>query len=235
MVDIEQLESFDRFAGMRNALKKIAADREHWAGIPMPLQDLPLQVHPSYPMAEELMAIKADEPEVDTDGIKIRNQFWSTKYRCAVCVVEYDGKITYCVRPGGANQVTQLINTLGASDAWGIEQEHRALELLGSLIRHHHFKQYLLTGTFMESSERSKVTYLFRKLRPTIALKEWKGKMRILAALCGHPIAYYQGSWGGAMTPSDDVVSHLMMMRADEHLFWKRCNQHHPSRPEAGI
>lgn len=227
------LERFDRFAGLRNALKQIGEEREHWAGVPMPLEDLPLHVHPRYPMAEGLMSIgrtSSDEP----DDFKIRNQFWSSYYRTTVVVVEHKGRIR-AVPAHPANNVDQLINTIGASDAWGIEQESKALQLLATLVRHHTFKHYLLTGCFLESSTRSGVTYVFRKLRPTLALSARTGRMRILAALCSHPIAHYEGSWGGAMCPTDDVVAHLMMMRGDEHLFWKRSNQHPAWLPQAGV
>lgn len=32
-----------------------------------------------------------------------------------------------------------------------------------------------------------------------------------------------------------DVIAHLALMRGDEHMFWKRSNQHPPYRPEAGL
>ena len=90
---------------------------------------------------------------------------------------------------------------------------------------------------FLEKSERSGVTYLFRKLRPTVALRPCRDGdgMRVLAALCLHPIGYYDGSWAGAMCPTDDVVAHLMLMRGDEVMFWRRSNQHPADRPEAGL
>jgi hypothetical protein len=123
---------------------------------------------------------------------------------------------------------------------WGIEQEGRAVQLLGQMLRHRAFKQYLLTGMFIETSRRSGVTYIFRKLRPTVALAPTRPgreqqSIRILACLCMHPIAYYEGSWAGAMCPTDDVIAHLALMRGDEHMFWKRCNQHPPHTPEAGL
>jgi len=37
------------------------------------------------------------------------------------------------------------------------------------------------------------------------------------------------------MVPTDDVIAHLMLMRADEHGFWKRANQHPLDRLEAGL
>jgi hypothetical protein len=147
-----------------------------------------------------------------------------------------DGKVVGNWRPS-FNHLGYQLQTIGASFAWGLEQEQRALQLLGTMIRHHTMKHYVLTGQFLEESPRSGVTYLFRRLRPTIALAPSRGEPegRVLAALCMHPIAYYHGTWGGAMCPTDDVIAHLALMRADERLFWKRCNQHPPNRPEAGL
>jgi hypothetical protein len=59
--------------------------------------------------------------------------------------------------------------------------------------------------------------------------------MRFLAALCLHPIGYYEDSWAGVMAPTDDVVAHLMLCRGDEHMFWRRANQHASWEQQAGI
>ena len=106
---------------------------------------------------------------------------------------------------------------------------------LAGMLRHNQFKKYLLTGSFIESSKRSGVVYMFRKLRPTVAITLRKGEPKILCALCMHPIAYYQDSWAGAMCPTDDVIAHLMMMRGDEPMLWRRSNQHAAHRSEAGL
>ena len=109
------------------------------------------------------------------------------------------------------------------------------------MVSHRQFKHYMMTGMFVERSKRSGVTYLFRRLKPTVALAARPGlpetgaNMKILCCLCMHPIAYYAESWAGAMVPTDDVIAHLMLMRADERLFWARSNQHPPYRPEAGL
>lgn len=234
-MSIELLEHFDNFAGLRKALSSLSDDRSQWAGMPMPLEDMRLVIHPRYPLAEALMAIGQTELEED-DGseVKFRNEFWSSRYRTTVIVYEQNGKARHCLGHP-ANHVGEMLRTLGASVAWGIEQESRAMQLLGTIVKHHTFKHYLMTGMFLERSERSGVMYLFRKLRPTIAFKEQNGCMMILACLCGHPIAHYAGSWAGAMCPTDDVIAALMLMRGDEHMFWKRSNQHHPSRPQAGV
>jgi hypothetical protein len=232
------LDAVDNFAGLRRALGHVAERDAQWAGVPMPLDDLELTVEPNFPGAAALMEIsgariRGSQGEMPA-GVKLRNSFWSKKWRTEIIVWEEDGKIMW--GPGtAAHGLDFAIYTLAASVAWGIEQEARALQLLGTLVRHHIFKQYLLTGMFMERSARSGLTYMFRKLRPTVALSQSSGRFRILAALCLHPIGYYHGSWGGAMCPTDDVIAHLMLMRGDEVMFWRRSSQHPPYRHEAGL
>lgn len=225
-------ESLDGMAPLRNGLRRLAGERGEWAGMPMPLDGQRLVVEPSYPYAKGLMEIgRTDDAHAQ---IKVRNEFHSQHRRADVIIWEDGGKVEWGIIPA-VHGVAQMLDTLGASDAWGIEQEGRAVDLLGKLIRHRQLKQYLLTGMFMEQSARSGVHYVFRRLRPTIAIRTTEKSSRILAALCLHPIAYYAGSWAGAMCPTDDVIAHLMLMRGDEPMFWRRANQHAPWRPEAGL
>jgi hypothetical protein len=216
----------------------MAAGRREWAGYPMPLEGCNLVVEPSYPRAKELMETGAKPDEVDeiasNPTFRFRNRFHSSHLRCRVLVWEVDGKVDWGIKRGG-HHLGELLSTLGASDAWGIEQEGNAIDMLATLLRPRQFKQYLLTGMFMEVSKRSGVHYLFRRLRPTLAISTAKGTSKILAALCLHPIAYYEGSWAGAMCPTDDILAHLMLMRGDEHMFWRRANQHPAWVPQAGI
>lgn len=203
----------------------------------MPLEGHCLVVEPRYPNADKLSEIgtKADPmPE----GCTLRNEWWSDRERCHILIWDDNGKIAWNRVPG-IHHFKHDLMTLGCADAWGIEQESNALQLLGTLVRHNQMKQYLLTGMFLETSKRSGLTYMFRKLKPTVVIDARPERVgddsSILCALCMHPIAYYAGSWAGAMTPTDDVVAMLMLMRGDEHLLWRRANQHHPSRPEAGL
>lgn len=218
----------------------MAHDRGDWAGIPMPIEGQRLIIEPTFRDAAGLAEI-GQKPRTPTDGLegfKIRNTFYSRKRRCDIVIAENDGKIEWCEIPA-FHHLTHDLLTLGASAAWGIEQESNALQLLGTLIRHHQLKYYLLTGMFLEKSRRSGLSYLFRKNKPTVVIDardEEDGKeCRILCCLCLHPIAYYEGSWAGAMTPTDDVIAHLMLMRGDEPMLWRRANQHAPHRPEAGL
>lgn len=231
------VETFDNFAGLRNGLKKIASARGDWAGIPMPLDGERLVIEPKYPKAVELSEIGAPVEEPMPTDVKYRNSWWSDRLRCEIYIWEEGGKILWGRVPG-IHHFEYDIRTLKCSEAWGIEQERNALQLLGTLVRHRQLKQYLLTGMFLETSQRSKLTYLFRKLKPTVVLNsrdQGAPDSIILCTLCLHPIAYYSGSWAGAMTPTDDVISHLMLMRGDEPMLWRRANQHPPNRPESGL
>jgi hypothetical protein len=167
----------------------------------------------------------------------LRSTFWSTLRRVEVVIFEEaDGSITKSYIPGVHNLEKQL-RTLGCADAWGIEQESSAVQTLGTLVSHRQFKQYMLTGSFMERSRRTGLHYLFRRLRPTavIDVDADADKSRVRCTLCLHPIGYYANSWAGSMCPTDDVIAHLMMMRGDEPMFWRKANQHPPHRPEAGL
>ena len=228
------LERFDNFSGVRNALRAIAEMRQEWAGIPMPIDGERLVIEPRYPNAEALSQIGA--PEEKEEDVKMRNTFWSDRLRSEILIWEEDGKIVWG-KGSPAHHFGIDIRTLGCSEAWGIEQESNAINLLASIVSPRQMKAYLLTGMFLETSKRSGMTYMFRRLKPTVVIdsRPHKAEPRILACLCMHPIGYYQGSWAGAMCPSDDVVAHLTFMRGDERRYWSRCNQIHPSRPEAGL
>lgn len=242
-------EAAARWATARHQLRFIAEHVGEWAGIPMPIEGGRMVVDKAYPFAEILNPpADADAPgagEIDVEAAdgtevrrRIRSRFWSWHRRADVLVLETpDGRVAagdWATVPR-TNHLLNELNTLGAAVAWGWEQETAALELLEGLVTAHAFKSYCLAGAFLESSPRSGVTYMFRRLRPTIAITMRGAHPRILAALCLHPIAYYEGSWAGAMCPTDDVVAHLMLMRGDERLFWSRANQHPSWRPEAGL
>ena len=236
--ELALIERFDGHAPLRNLLRDIAHERQDWAGIPMPLDWAKLVIEPTYPNAAALMDMggkppgeEADDDTPDPDIKKVRNRFWSWRWRSEIVVFEReDGKIDWGKIPGTHHMAFDL-HTMGCIDAWGIEQEAAAVQLLGTLVRHRAFKTYMLTGMFLETSKRSGVSYLFRRLKPTLAIKGG----RALCALCLHPIGYYEGTWSGAMCPTDDVVAHLMLARGDEAMFWRRANQIPAYLPNAGM
>lgn len=227
------LEDLDPHAHLRNKLREVAASKEEWAGVPMPLDGEELVIEPTYPFAG-LSQFGAEPVDGTHPNARIRNRFPSSRKGRDVIVWEDDGKIIWGTE-SHVNHGPMELRTLGCADAWGIEQESNAVHLLASVVSHRQFKQYMLTGMFLEASKRSGVFYLFRRLRPTLAITTRDGTSKILCALCMHPIGYYAGSWAGAMCPTDDVIAHLMLMRGDEPMLWRRANQHPAYRPEAGL
>jgi hypothetical protein len=217
----------------REMLSCIAEKAGEWAGLPMGLEGERLIVEPSYPWAS-IFNDKPDPDDEGDDGWRLRNKWYSRHHRCDIILMEREGKVDWGKVPA-FHHISHDLRTLGCSAVWTLEQEANAVELLADIVRGKQIEQYFLTGMFLESSKRSGVMYLFRRLKPTVAFSMRGDDVHILAALCMHPIAYYADSWAGAMCPTDDVIAHLTMMRGDEHMFWKRCNQHPAYRPEAGL
>lgn len=238
----------------RELMEIVANNHDQWCGMPMTLSRCPLELSDGHPFAqmyadieaalakkeaedraEEGYTVSCSTTDVDTT---VRGSFYSAHKRCEVFALQRpDGKVEHGLL-SRIHSMDYQIATIDASDAWTIEQETKALELLKTLVRPRQYSMYFLTGAFLESSDRSGVMYVFRKLRPTIALSlrdPDKKTTKILCTMCMHPIGYYQGSWAGAMCPTDDVIAHLVLMRGDEHMFWRRCNQHPPHMPNAGI
>jgi hypothetical protein len=113
-----------------------------------------------------------------------------------------------------------------------MKAEIRALRLLKKKIIPWQFEIYYLSGEFAEVSKRSHCVYVLRKNRPTIVFSP---SHKFLAALCFHPLGYYNNTFAGVMAPTDDVLSQLLYIRADEHGYWRRANQHPLDSPASGV
>ena len=212
------------YSELAQKLVQASVEKSEWAGLPIPIPEMSLVLEPKYPYRFHIDTDKTiDESAPDYEVV---NSWHSDKLGTRIVIFRKNGKLGFGIDP--LNRVNMWINTLIASKVWPLQAETKALEKLQALIKPHMFEAYLMTGMFLESSPRSKVFYLFRKSRPTIAFKEscTDGKLRVLAGLCGHIVGYYQDSWAGVMTPTDEVIGHLVMMRGDEKLLWRRCNQH---------
>lgn len=218
--------------------------RGEWAGIPMPIQGLRLTVEDRNPYAKGLAELQddldaKDKPALEDDEWQYVNTWWSRRWRMTVGIARntVTGEYTTTqTRFDYVKKVEILIETLrAAKDAWVFDAEVKAMETLGTHLaaRPHLFETYITTGTFLETSRRSGLTYIFRRCRPTLVYNS--ERQRMLCALCLHPIGYYQDSHAGSLVPTDDVIAHLLLMRADEPLLWRRANQHPVDRPEAGL
>jgi len=221
--------------------------RNDWSGFPMPVPGLKLVLEPRYKHQalsefrwkecydEEGTRHEFEEEAPPTPSEYRRvNCWWNSRYQLNIVVVKnQQGRARFTVQ--FEDRLAFTIRTLEAAAAWPIDAERKALQKLASLIPAEAFELYELTGHFAEISSRSQVTYLFRKGRPTIALRQSEAGSVVLCALCLHPIGYYGDTWAGVMCPTDDVIAHLLMMRGSEDKFWANANQHSVDHPAAGV
>lgn len=230
------------YGRVRREINRVAFKRGEWAGIPVPVDGMKMVIAKGYPFAD----ILTSKPKADNHNVV--NSWFSSKYHTTVgAISDSEGRYHAGILATN-NAANAVFDTMRAAATWDIEAEIRAMDKLQDLIPDHLFDLYCLTGMFLESSKRSRVTYIFRRLRPTLAISlaqkhyDWaSGQMvfeenyRFLCALCLHPIGYYEGSWAGAMVPTDDLLAHLLLMRADEPYFWKKANHIPCYLPQAGI
>lgn len=241
---------------IRFAIQELAMSRGHWHGYPLPDDECELVVHPRFPV-QSMQGAKLRDDDDQPPGMddatfarlmaaafdfkcgksKLVNQWHDRRRQRFVLVFERpDGKrFVRTMEAGPGQRADLLLATIGVSRCWDWEGEITALKKLLDLLPRHLFMYYSFTGTFLERSPRSNVLYVFRRCRPTLAFSNYGDRAKCLTALCMHPIGYYSGSFGGAMVPTDDVIAHLLLMRGDEHHFWKCCNQHSVWLPEAGL
>lgn len=240
----------------RRGFDRIADHIEEWQGVPVPLPDMPLRLHDRHPLRDAYREIDGDGLQIlvggpadtDDDDEELVNSWFCARRNVDVFLFQRrpSGRafaVAVPRSPGGSmDRLTFWISTIGASDAWDVAAEHKAREKLRSLLSDRQWRHYDLTGSFFETSPRSRLTYVFRRLRPTIVLTPrwpWYSRqhenMKTLAVLCMHPIGYYERSWAGCLVPSDDVIAHLVYMRADEAGYWRVANQHPAYSPEAGL
>lgn len=248
------------YAQVSRYLNTVMTERGEWCGVPMPIEGLRLILDKKYPHPElaDFFA-KAEpphtpDPDDDEIVIDIVNRWRDRYHDCHVMLirtkdsagVERTRHILLRQNTRAGESFALHRASLEASEAYDVDAEAMALDLLYSLIGEHRTRQYIFRGCFIERSKRSGVLYMFRKGRPTIAFRllnkrglectaDEPGHEHVLAALCLHPIAYYDRTFAGAMTPTDDVIAHLSLMRGDEHMLWRRANQHHIDSPEAAL
>jgi hypothetical protein len=233
-----------------------------WCGLPMPLPGLGLVVEDRHPHAEQIRALQQivdgdAEPRShacteDAMGWTLVNQ-WRGRTLDGIDGTIYvmrhaDGRTRWGLSPHAPARNKFLFGPFETMDAWHLETELTAMERLATLLTERMYQSYIMTGALLETSKRSGLTYMFRRLRPTVVLTphgrrrsyfhnrgEDDDQMSILCCLCLHPLAFYQQTFCGAMCPTDDVIAHLMLMRGAEDVYWRRANQHPAIAPESGL
>ena len=130
-------------------------------------------------------------------------------------------------------RLNHLLLTLNYGKRILCESELEAGRKLASLISPEDYECYVVTGA-LSVTGKSGTLYIIRKSRPTLAFAQ-EPRMKALCALCMHPLGYFSSSWMGAMPPTDEVVAHLLMIRSDEHYFWRKANQIPFDEPNSGV
>lgn len=243
--------------GIKDCLAAWAEQSNEWAGLPLPHDHLELQIEPRYPFPDlDGMSFKSlsetTEDEVPAyiaqafKGLDPDRKFdilnhWHDSRGRDVFVYRLEdedtSKVAILEADAWDRRLRYLVNTMSCGCViWDPEAEIQALDKLRQLIKPRAFRYYLITGMFLETSPRSKITYLFRRCFPTIAISTSQSdEGRPIASLCLHPIGYYEQSFAGVMVPTDDVIAHLLMMRGDERKFWAKANHHSFRTPESGL
>lgn len=220
--------------GARAVTMAIAEHADEYAGIPFSLEGTKITVHPKYKFAEIFNGEKQQEAREKDSEYRILNRWFSNSRGHWIVIWKDQEGVKYGFE-APANRAAMALELCGMSAAWDLKAEAKAIEKLCTLLNHRRFMSYMLTGSFIETSQRSGVHYVFRRCRPTIAISTRTGSSRVLCSLCLHPIGYYRGTWAGVMVPTDEVIAHLMLMRGDEHDFWKQANHHQAIMPESGL
>jgi hypothetical protein len=252
MGDETKLKTDKQFVTLAEATRLLAESRiadNDWSGMPLPVPGLELVIEPRYRhqkitefrwqeyFEEDGTRIPLNEepkPVQSPAEYRLVNSWWSDRLRTKIMI--YHDKWGHArVGAESENGLWFALRTMEAAAAWPIQAEERAQKKLATLIPAHLFETYMLTGHYHEVSERSGVAYIFRRGRPTVAMREDGDAFRVLCALCLHPIGYYGQTWAGVMCPTDEVIAHLLMMRGSEEKFWAKANQHSLDHPAAGI
>jgi len=237
--------SYDEVNGDIN---QIADAHGFLSGVPVPLpgnEQPDLVVADGVPLAEVFRMNQAVREQRETEmaeelrwQVNIRNS-WRSLGDQTVCVIDTEQGSMALPRWHAGERMRKLVRAVEVyhNAHMRAEAELRALESLKARITEAQYNVYVLAGIFPERSPRSDVYYYFRKGYPTLAVSFHgaKNNGRVLAALCLHPMGYYQGTHVGLMTPTDEVIAHLLLMRSDEHRFWKKSGQWQASDMRSGL
>jgi hypothetical protein len=252
--------AFDVFQGREvtyddtyEAINRIAEEHGFLSGVPVPLggaEQPDLVMAEGVPLAE-LFKMNQEHrrrvqretemgEELRLNQIPVRNS-WHVLGDHTVCVIETEQGPMTMRRWDAGSRLRKLIrgNEVRHHAHQTAAAEMKALASLEKRISPAQFNSYVLSGILPERSKRSDIWYFFRKGYPTLAVsfhgKQYGDQGKVLCALCLHPMGYYSGTHVGLMTPTDEVIAHLLMMRADERKFWAKSGQWNAEDTRSGI
>lgn len=227
-------------------VSEVTAQQGFDMGLPLPDAELGHQfiTAQNTPLGFALQVNTEPEPselavQLKKNGFKVRNSWFKSEELDVAVVHNREGKAAVITEFANGRRMRKMMNTAitrSMNPNMTAEAEERAIASLKKKVTEAQYASYILNGMLIESSQRSDLKYIFRKGYPTLVLSyHGEERGRIIACLCLHPFGYYAGTYCGAMTPTDEVIAHLLMMRADEHKFWAKSGQWPAYDPRSGI
>jgi hypothetical protein len=104
--------------------------------------------------------------------------------------------------------------------------ELRAMRKLQTHVDEYQYAQYVITGTFLEVSERTNLKYLLRKGFPILVFTSEPQRFKFVIGLCVHMGKGKPGYWRGELCPTDDVIAQLLYIRHAEDVLWSKAAKH---------
>lgn len=242
------------YPDINSAVSDACLETGMYSGAPIPLPGHSMSIEKKFPGGEELSnylpcagevrlpTTFTDNEESCRDDEFVTNDWYSRRLNADIIIIarldsigenplksKFRYRAVVCPRRpewlAAAYSLQSQLATMDAAAVYPLQAEEAALVCLSGMVSNQQMRTYVLTGGFVETSRRSLCRYLFRRCRPTVVFGQ-KNDFMPIAALCLHPIGYYNGSFAGALAPSDDVVAQLTLMRADEKRFWRQAHQH---------
>ncbi len=205
-----------------------------------PLADLIAKMNPEQPRTFGMIAQEALDGKWVINNSWVTARPWKGSYgRVFVLKSKENGKCRKLFFPHDPHldRLDMATETMQRRASYALRQsEEQAQKRLFQELSEYQRNQYV-TGDFVFEKGRSGVGYLIRKNRPTLAMRQTsEGEPdHPLCALCLHPVAYYTETWAGVLPPSDEVLTHLLMIRQDERFYWRKANQIPLDQPTSGV
>jgi len=217
----------------------IGATRDHITTLYKPLAEMLARMNPKTSAEQKLEEVTPEDEEWQFHRHWLSARQWKGSFwEVVVFKNKLTGKSRMQLIPFDHNleRYNMMVDTGVKRACYTLpEAELTARRRLFKALTQMQQDQYINIDGFVETG-RSGLKYLLRKNRPTLVNRvNTDGTEKLLCALCLHPIAYYTESWAGVLPPSDELLAHLLMIRSDEHFYWRKANQIPIGFPTSGV
>lgn len=201
---------------VRRRFNAIATSQGEWAGVPVPVADFrPV-------LAGDQQRVAQIWPRrLPQEG---RHNSWRVNRAYSVYLWEREGRTVGLAMNYWAQRLDAIFDTMAARRAVLPDAELVAFMKLLDHLNDGQARDYVVSNMFVERG-RSGLLYVFRRGLPVLTFRTTDDEVQPRAALCLHPLAFYEGTHAGALPPSDELLALLLMLRADEPFLWRKANQ----------